>query len=257
MNVESELVFIVNAAERTRASLRDYLAAERLEVVTCGSAAEYLSHPGRARSACVLLDVHLPDMCGFALQRQIALAAVPVIFVVHEADMTTSVRALKAGAADFFESPVCPTELVAAVRTAIELGRQPRELCARVAQVRERWIKLTPREREVTTLIVSGLLNKQVACELGISSVTVQIHRGKTMQKMAAECFADLVRMALMLGIPEDRRLSATWPAQRTHPSRPNGTGREYDDDRSLLKYRSERFAVFSSASMHPASIPS
>ena len=258
MNVESELVFIVNAAERTRSLLRDYIAAERLHVVACGSAAEYLSHPRRALSTCVLVDVHLPDMCGFALQRQIAMAAVPVIFVAHEADMTSSVRALKAGAADFLATPVCPTELVAAVHAAIERGRQARNMRARVAEVRERWTKLTPREREVMTLIVSGLLNKQVAGQLGISSVTVQIHRGRTMQKMAAESFADLVRMAHTLGIPDDhKRPAAASPAQRSHPSPSSGIGRENDDERSLVEYRSEPLAVFSRDAMHPVSIPS
>jgi FixJ family two-component response regulator len=231
MNVQGDLVFIVNAAERTRALLCEYVAAERLRVVTCESAGEYLRHPDRPQSACVLVDVHFPDMCGFALQHEIAAAAVPVIFVVHEADMTSSVRALKAGAVDFFVLPVCRTELLTAVRAALERGRQDRETRVRVAELQQRWEKLTPREREVTTLIVSGLLNKQVASELGISMVTVQVHRGKTMQKMGATCFADLVRMAHTLGIPatttgaSPRRRAAVGTLVRIETC--NGSGRD------------------------------
>jgi two-component system, LuxR family, response regulator FixJ len=216
MSIESDLVFIVNAAEHTRALLRDYLVAERLRAVACESAAEYLDHADRGRSACALVDVHLPDMCGFVLQRQIASTAVPVIFVANKADMTSSVRALKAGAVDFFAWPVCRAELLAAVRAAVERGREAREARACVAELQRRWCRLTPREREVTTLIVSGLLNKQVASELGISLVTVQVHRGKATQKMGADSFAELVRMAHTLGIPTPATgVAPFWPRSR------------------------------------------
>nr|WP_298721114.1 LuxR C-terminal-related transcriptional regulator [uncultured Steroidobacter sp.] len=261
MNPDSELVFVVNAAECTRALLRDYIAAEHLQVVTCETAAQYLSHPQRDRSACVVLDVHLPDMCGLALQEQIAVAAVPVIFVARRADVTSSVRALKAGAQDFLSTPVCPSELVAAVRAAIERGRHSREARARVAEVRQRWNKLTPREREVMALIVSGLLNKQVASELGISSVTVQVYRCRTMQKMGAECFAELVRMAHALGIPyeyEGNDLGAILTARALiPPSSSKRVGREPRGRRSLASYRSEPGSVCSRDLMQSMLVPS
>jgi FixJ family two-component response regulator len=164
-------------------------------------------------------------MSGFELQRRLAGTSAPVIFVSRHADIAASVRAIKAGALDFLTIPCEPELLLHAVRAAIDLDMSTRAQRERVKELRARYQRLTPREREVLPLVVSGLLNKQVASALGISEVTVEIHRGRIMQKMVAGSFADLVRMADRLaeheGMGENRpRGELTWllPAAPRQP---------------------------------------
>jgi len=172
-------------------------------VVTFGSAAEYIAYPKPDVPACLILDVELPDINGLDLQSQTAEGNHPqIVFITGHGDIPTSVRAIKAGAIDFLTKPFSEVDLMRAIRAAIAQDRNARRNSAESADLRQRLSSLTPREREVLPLIVSGLLNKQAAAELGISEVTIQIHRGKIMKKMGAGSLAELVRMAGMLEIP-------------------------------------------------------
>ena len=153
--------------------------------------------------ACLILDVELPDINGLDLQSQTAQGDHPqIVFITGHGDIPTSVRAIKAGAVDFLTKPFKEADLMRAIHAAIAQDRDARRKRAELGELRQRLSSLTPREREVLPLIVSGLLNKQAAAELGISEVTIQIHRGKIMTKMGAGSFAELVRMAGLLEIP-------------------------------------------------------
>lgn len=162
--------------------------------------------------ACLILDVELPDISGLELQRQIAQGDhPPIVFITGHGDIPSSVQAIKHGAVDFLTKPFGDAELMAAVGAALTRDRENRAARAELRALEERYLDLTPREREVLPLVVSGLLNKQAAAELGISEVTLQIHRRNVMQKMAAASLADLVRIAERLEIPV------------THSRRPGG----------------------------------
>jgi FixJ family two-component response regulator len=150
----------------------------------------------------LILDVDLPDMSGLDLQRQIAATDAPVVFVTGRSDVSCSVRAIKLGALDFMTIPVETTDLLEAIRAAIVHDRDTRAQRAADAVLRQRYSSLTPRERQVLRLVVGGLRNKQSASELGISTFTLQIHRGQVMQKMQARSIPDLVRMAQTLKVP-------------------------------------------------------
>jgi FixJ family two-component response regulator len=170
--------------------------------VTFGSAAEYIGFTKPDVPSCLILDVELPDINGLELQSRMAADPHPqIVFVTGHGDIPSSVRALKAGAVDFLTKPFGESELLGAIDAAIAQDREARRERAHLAVLQDRFAALTPREREVLPLVVSGLLNKQAAAELGISQVTLQIHRGRIMHKMEAESFADLVRMAGALGI--------------------------------------------------------
>jgi FixJ family two-component response regulator len=153
--------------------------------------------------ACLVLDVELPDINGLDLQSQIARGNHPhIVFVTGHGDIPSSVRAIKAGAVDFLPKPFKDAELMRAINAALVQNRDARRRQAELADLHQRLARLTPREREVLPLVVSGLLNKQIAAELRISEVTTQIHRGKIMQKMGAGSLAELVRMAGTMEIP-------------------------------------------------------
>jgi FixJ family two-component response regulator len=153
--------------------------------------------------ACLILDVELPDINGLDLQSQTAQGNdPPIVFVTGHGDIPSSVRAMKAGAVDFLTKPFIEADLMRAINAALTQDREGRRKKTELAELLQRLKSLTPREREVLPLVVSGLLNKQAAAELGISEVTVQIHRGKIMQKMDAGSLAELVRMAGVLEIP-------------------------------------------------------
>lgn len=203
MNPPDPIVFIVDDDRRICESLSELLSTFDLRVVTFGSATEYMAYPRPDVPGCLILDVELPDINGLDLQSQTGQGNhPPIVFITGHGDIPTSVRAMKAGAVDFLTKPFNEADLVRAINTAIEQDREARRKRAELAELRQRLSSLTPREREVLPLVVSGLLNKQAAAELGISEITMQIHRGKIMQKMRAGSLADLVRMAGTLEIP-------------------------------------------------------
>lgn len=202
MGVSSEIVFLLNGDPSARAELRETIAARGLRVIEFCNATEFEAYPIADVPGCLVLDTDLPDRDGMDLQQQLAASSLPIVFVTRRADVTCSVRAIKAGAVDFLTLPVQVEELFQAIRLAFEHGQERLARRARLADLQRRYSSLTPRERQVLALAVSGLLNKQAAVELGIKEVTVQIHRGQVMQKMAAASFADLVRMAGELCVP-------------------------------------------------------
>jgi FixJ family two-component response regulator len=172
-----------------------------------------MSYPRPDLPACLILDVELPDINGLDFQKQISHGDhPPIVFLTGHGDIPSSVRAIKDGAVDFLTKPFTERDLVDAIRSAVEQDRAVRQERAELKTLREHLASLTPREREVLPLVVSGLLNKQAAAELGISEVTLQIHRSKIMQKMEAASLADLVRIAEKLQIPitHSRRTGST-----------------------------------------------
>jgi len=203
VNPQDSIVFIVDDDRRICEALSQLLSTFDLRVVTFGSAAEYIAYPKPDVPACLLLDVELPDINGLDLQSQTAEGHhASIVFITGHGDIPMSVRAIKAGAVDFLTKPFKEADLMRAIHAAIAQDRDARQKRDELAELRQRLSSLTPREREVLPLIVSGLLNKQAAAELGISEITIQIHRGKIMKKMGAESLAELVRMAGMLEIP-------------------------------------------------------
>lgn len=203
MKQQSELIIIVDDDFRVRESLSELLASRHLDSVTFDSAAGYLRFGNPGVPSCLVLDVSLPDINGLELQNTLAPTQhPPIVFISGHGDIPSSVRAMKAGAVDFLTKPINEEDLFQAIESALRRDRESRNNRAELAKLEERYASLTPREREVLPLVVSGLLNKQAAGELGISEVTLQIHRGKVMQKMRARSIADLVRMAERLNIP-------------------------------------------------------
>ena len=196
------MVFVVDDDHGICQALHELLSSASLHVVTFQSAGDYVAYQKPDVPSCLILDVELPDINGLDLQRQIAEGTHPkIVFLTGRGDIPSSVRAMKAGAIDFLAKPFEAAELIRAVHSAIAADRDARIARAEFAELSNRLSSLTPREREVMELVASGLLNKQAAAELGISEVTVQIHRGKIMQKMKAGSLAELVRMADALGI--------------------------------------------------------
>lgn len=203
MNAIDSIVYVVDDDPRIRESISDLLSAFDLQVVTFGSAAEYVAYSRPDLPACLVLDLELPDVNGLELQRQIAHGDHPhIVFITGHGDIPASVRAIKSGAVDFLTKPFHGPDLILAIHAAIEKDGEARRRRSELATLHQRLASLTPREREVLPLIVSGLLNKQAAAELGISEVTIQIHRGQIMRKMEAASLADLVRIAGTLAVP-------------------------------------------------------
>jgi FixJ family two-component response regulator len=210
MIVDDTIVFIVDDDEALREALGELLEANGVRSALFRSAGDYIGADKPDLPACLILDVELPDINGLELQRQIARDDhPPIVFITGHGDIPSSVRAIKHGAVDFLTKPFSDTALMAAIGSAIAQDRETRAKRAEVGLLRQRYQELSPREREVLPLVVSGLLNKQAAAELGISEVTLQIHRRNVMQKMAAASLADLVRIAERLEIPiqHSRRL--------------------------------------------------
>jgi FixJ family two-component response regulator len=203
---QDHVVYIVDDDRRIREALSELLSSFDMHAVAFGSAAEYMAFPKPDIPACLVLDVELPDINGLDLQSRIAGGNHPqIVFITGHGDIPSSVRAMKAGAVDFLTKPFREADLMRAINAALARNRDARRKRAELAGLHERLSRLTPREREVLPLVVSGLLNKQAAAELGISEITLQIHRGKIMQKMAAGSLAELVRMAAALEIPLTR----------------------------------------------------
>jgi FixJ family two-component response regulator len=197
------IVFVVDDDRGVRESLLALLSSFDIHAIAFGSAAEYLAYPKPAVPACLILDVELPDLNGLELQSRIADGPHPhIVFITGHGDIPSSVRAIKAGAVDFLTKPFKEADLMRAIDSALALNRDAERTRAEFDDLRRRLSTLTPRELDVLPLIASGLLNKQAAAELGISEVTLQIHRGNLMKKMGAGSLADLVRMAGMAEIP-------------------------------------------------------
>jgi FixJ family two-component response regulator len=196
-------VYVVDDDAGIREALDEMLTLAGMGVVTCASASEYFRVPKPDLPSCLILDVALPDGSGIDLQRQLSAGDhPPVIFLSGASDIPTSVRAIKAGAIDFLTKPWRNADLLTAIETAIAQDCHVRAERAERMRLKHRHSCLTPREREVLPLVVSGLLNKQAAAELGISETTLQIHRSRVMRKMEAESLAQLVRMAGKLAVP-------------------------------------------------------
>jgi FixJ family two-component response regulator len=203
MSLEDHVVFIVDDDERMREALCELLESLGLRAVAFSCAGDYVAYRKPDLPACLVLDLELPDISGLELQQQISEENhPPIVFITGHGDIPSSVRAIKGGAIDFLTKPFRENELIEAIHAAIAEDRQARDERAELATLRRRLRDLTPREREVLPLVVSGLLNKQAAAELGISEITLQIHRSKVMHKMAAASLADLVRFAEKLRIP-------------------------------------------------------
>jgi len=197
------IVFVVDDDVSVRESLEPLIRCAGWQPETFASAQEFLGRPRVLVPSCLVLDVYLPDLNGLDLQKRIAgdRTDMPIIFITGHGDVPMTVRAMKAGAVEFLTKPFSDDALLGAIRHAIE--RSQTALCheTEMRALRDCYASLSPREQEVMTLVVCGLLNKQVGRELGISEITVKAHRGKVMVKMKADSLADLVRMAERLHI--------------------------------------------------------
>jgi FixJ family two-component response regulator len=198
------VVFVVDDEAPIREALGELLASHGLRTVAFASAGDYLAADKAGDGpACLILDIELPDINGLELQKEIAEGDhPPIVFITGHGDIPSSVRAMKRGAVDFLTKPFSDGDLMRAIDAALTQDEQRRVERAERAAVEARYGELTPREREVLPLVVSGLMNKQAASQLGISEVTLEVHRRHVMRKMGAASLADLVRMAERLRIP-------------------------------------------------------
>jgi len=201
--MEKSAVAVIDDDDSIRRSLPRLLSSKGYQVHAFGSAQEFLSSREVDAVACVISDLKMPDLDG--LQFQEALSAkrpdLSLVFITGHGDVPASVVAMKAGAVDFLEKPIKSTELMGAIQRAIERTDRLKTASAQTGQLKVRYARLTPREREVFALVAAGLLNKQIGAELGAAEKTIKQHRGRIMQKMEAESLADLVVMAAALGV--------------------------------------------------------
>jgi FixJ family two-component response regulator len=204
MNQVEGKVFVVDDDESIREGLSNLIRSVGLSVETFPAAQGFLKTPRPDVPACLVLDVRMPGLSGLDLQRELTQAniRIPIIFITGHGDIPMSVSAMKAGAIEFLTKPFRDQDLLDAIQKALGHDKLARNRQAEAAELHGRFDSLTPREREVFGLVVTGLLNKQMALKLGISEVTIKLHRHQVMQKMQAESLADLVRMAEKLGIP-------------------------------------------------------
>jgi FixJ family two-component response regulator len=201
------LVVVLEDDEAVRISVQSLLRSVGFRVEAYGAVQDFLESDLVETANCLILDIRLPRVSGLDFQGQLAAAGirVPIIFMTGHGDIPMTVRAMKAGAVDFLAKPFRDQDLLDAVATAVEKDMQRRDGDGILQDQQARYRSLSDRERQVMALAAEGLLNKQIAFQLGISEITVKIHRGRVMRKMAAQSFADLVRMAEVLGIRGDK----------------------------------------------------
>jgi FixJ family two-component response regulator len=208
-NGEAPIVVVVDDDPSLRSTIDSLLRSVGLRVLAFGSAAAFLEAHLPPAVGCLVLDIRLPGQSGLDLQAELVKEdiRIPIIFISGHGDVQMTVRAMKAGAIDFLTKPFRDQELLDAVTVALNLDRKRREGEEKVSTLRARFESLTNREQQVMTLVTSGLMNKQIAHEMGITEITVKIHRGNMMRKMAAKSVADLVRMAEALGSPRSKTM--------------------------------------------------
>ena len=208
MSPAASVVYVVDDDISVRESLELMITAAGWKPQKFASAQDFLSHPRIFTPSCLILDVNLPDLNGLELQKRIAAdrVAVPIIFLTGYGDVPMTVQAMKAGAVEFLTKPFNDDIMLNAIRHAIERSQAALNDAAELLALQERYASLSSREREVMGLVVSGLLNKQVGGQLGISEITVKAHRGQVMRKMQARSFADLVNMSGKLGLAPGSR---------------------------------------------------
>ena len=211
MKTADAIVFVVDDDSSIREAVKSLVSLAGLRVETFGTAREFLQSKRPDLPGCVVLDVELPDLSGLDLQRELVAHGIklPIIFITGYGDIPMSVRAMKAGATEFLTKPFRDQDLLDAIQQALERDRAARQHSKEIAELRLRFDALTSREREVMSLVVGGWLNKQIGFELGISEITVKIHRGRVMNKMGAQSLAELVRMTERLELPTAKDQSA------------------------------------------------
>jgi FixJ family two-component response regulator len=204
MSESPSIVFVIDDDVPLRDALKRLLRSVGLQSELFGSVQEFLQRARPDVASCLVLDVRLPGIGGLDFQRQLAEAHIhiPIIFITGHGDIPMSVQAMKAGAVEFLPKPFRDQDLLDAIQLGLERDRTRRQQETEIAILRKRVESLTPREREVLPLLVSGLLNKQIAAEIGTTEGTIKVHRSQLMRKMGAESLADLVRMAQTMGIP-------------------------------------------------------
>ena len=206
MSEPESIVFIVDDDPSVRSAIKRLIGSVGLQVELFASGQEFLTNKLPNVPSCLVLDIRLPGISGLAVQRQLAEANVriPIIFVTAHSDVPMTVRALKAGAVEFLTKPFSDQDLLDAIHLALERDRGRRQQDAKLAGLRERFELLSPREREVVAMVVSGMLNKQIAAQIGTAENTVKVHRSRAMEKMQANSLADLIKMIERLQVPRD-----------------------------------------------------
>jgi FixJ family two-component response regulator len=197
MSEPESIVFVVDDDPSVRSAIKRLIGSMGLQVELFGSAQEFLASKLPNVPSCLVLDIRLPGISGLALQRQLAEANVqiPIIFITAHSDVPMTVRAMKAGAVEFLTKPFGDQDLLDAIHLALERDRGRRRQEAELTALRERFELLSPREREVVAMVVSGMLNKQIAAQIGSAENTIKVHRSRAMEKMQANSLADLVKM--------------------------------------------------------------